>query len=185
MLRSMHPCIRRSPRCLVGPSGAKAASAGTFITLSANLAYMAPSTNTCGLAVRQACRHRAAYARRGRQGDERRYRHDAHVAQERLRMRWHGPFRQCRRAVLHGQEHSRPRLSMDSGQRGPSPHAGRRSDRDNDRRSGRRPHEGATVVTINEDSSSRSCTPSTTHIAFILLVIGVLALRSSSSIRRC
>lgn len=29
----------------VGPAGAKAASAGTFMTLSANLAYMAPSTN--------------------------------------------------------------------------------------------------------------------------------------------
>ncbi len=29
----------------VGPAGSKAASAGTFITLSANLAYMAPSTN--------------------------------------------------------------------------------------------------------------------------------------------
>jgi membrane-bound serine protease (ClpP class) len=29
----------------VGPAAAKAASAGTFITLSANLAYMAPSTN--------------------------------------------------------------------------------------------------------------------------------------------
>lgn len=47
-MQSIYECLEGAtiPTIVwVGPSGAKAASAGTFITLSANLAYMAPGTN--------------------------------------------------------------------------------------------------------------------------------------------